>query len=129
MSMQMTPAPNWTPGLMPAGTTRALIAALVPVVALVADRARAAGEIAALQDALAVALEDRSPGGADPREAAAPRLPGITDATAGEAAALRDLAARQAAEPAHRSAATDPAYGQAAAWVRSAVAAAPRGTS
>jgi hypothetical protein len=78
-------APRLAPGL---------IAAVAGIVAIAAEKARAAGDLAALRDAIEAALGPANDS-ADPREAGGPDLPCIADADPKvEAARLAALAAR-----------------------------------
>ncbi len=71
-----------------------LVAAVAGIVAIAAEKARAAGDLGALRDAIEAALGPANDS-ADPRETGRPDLPRIADADpAEEAARLAALAAR-----------------------------------
>jgi hypothetical protein len=73
----------------------ALAAAVAAIVAVAAERARAAGDLGALRDAIESALDAIAPPGGDPRDADAADLPRIADMDpAREAAALSALLGR-----------------------------------
>ncbi|WP_372622309.1 hypothetical protein [Falsiroseomonas sp.] len=78
-------------GRRPAG----LVAAVAGIVAVAAERARAAGDLGALREAIERALDAAAPPAGDPREPGATDLPRITDADpALEQTRLRALLAR-----------------------------------
>jgi hypothetical protein len=87
----VSPAPD----ARSAGRSAKLIAAVAAVVGLAAERARAAGDFAALRDAIERALDAAAPASADPRDGPGTDLPRIVDADpALEESRLRNLLAR-----------------------------------
>lgn len=72
-----------------------LIAAVAAIVALAAERARAAGDLGALREAIERALDSATPGSDDPRDDPGAELPRIADADPRlEESRLRALLAR-----------------------------------
>lgn len=72
-----------------------LVAAVAGIVAIAAERARAAGDLGALRDAIERVLDGTAPPAADPREPGGADLPRIADAdVALEEPRLRALLAR-----------------------------------
>ena len=57
-----------------------LVAAVAAIVAIAAERERAAGNLAALRDAVERALDTAAPSAAEPHQPASPELPHIAEA-------------------------------------------------
>lgn len=85
------PAPGHA---LPGQASPNLYAAIAGVVAVAAERAVAAGELAALRDAVERALDAAEVAAADPREADMADLPAIADHDGAEEARLRALMLR-----------------------------------
>ncbi|NKC33313.1 hypothetical protein [Falsiroseomonas selenitidurans] len=82
------------PRSQPEGTAE-LAQAVAGIVQLAASRARAAGDFAALRDAVERALLGAEDSGQDPRESGLPEPPAIEDVDLGEAERLTALMRRQ----------------------------------